>query len=92
LDAADRITETESESFQSLFTLELKNAMQWILKKKIHAMHAKTNSIKFNYRKEIPFTRVIVIQVDRMQFCRWRYCIQLFSQTVAKDSNDRHKE
>jgi hypothetical protein len=28
LDAADRITETESESFQSLFTLELKNAMQ----------------------------------------------------------------
>ena len=61
-------------------------------KKKCHAMHAKTNSIKFNYRKEIPFTRVIVIQVDRMQFCRWRYCIQLFSQTVAKDSNDRHKE
>jgi len=45
---------------------------------------------KQNYRKEIPFTRVIVIQVDRMQFCRWRYCIQLFSQTVAKDSNDRH--
>jgi hypothetical protein len=57
----DRII--ESESVHSLFTLEPKMACS-----------ARKNNfpvvlfINFNYRKEITFTRVNVIQVDRMQF------------------------
>jgi hypothetical protein len=79
LDSADRITETESESVQSLFTLEPKNCMQWMQNNFLVVLF-----INFNYRKEIPFTRVIVIQVDRIQFCHWRYCISAIQSDGSK--------
>lgn len=61
LDVANRITETESESVQSLFTLVPKNDMQWMQNNSLVVLF-----INFNYGKEIFFMGVIVIQVDRI--------------------------